>query len=287
MKMKPVAAERKVVIVTPGATDDDLTGPDAWIFRVIFPDSAQGAALATFARRDLDFTKVAIVFDSRHSYSVNLARRFKEDYERLGGTIVLEESFTQGAFVDGARVESDAFQADLKRIVDKLIETNPELVFSPIYPEEASFLVRTAGRAGLAARFASSDGWDNETVWLGSGSNLEGCFLTGAFSRDDSDPAVQRFIQWMEQGTDSVDTDVAMGYDAVTMIVEAMRSTGTTSEEIRQGLRKLKDFPLVSGRMTITPDGETEREVVILKAVRVSDGVFQPQMVKRVLPESN
>ena len=282
MAMKPVAAKRKIVVVSPSATVDDLTGSDAWIFRSSFPDLAQGAALATFARRDLNFTRVAIVFDERYPYSVNLARQFRKDFERLGGSIVLDTSYAYGAFTD-----PEPFDADLKRIVAELVAAEPELIFAPIYPEEASPLVFAAGRAEVSARFAGSDSWDSETVWQASGSNIQGCYLTSAFSQDDPDPEAQHFVQRMEdKGTDIVDSGVALAYDAISMIVEAMRSTGATGEEIRQGLFKLEDFPLITGRTTITPDGETVKEIMLLQVKQVAEKTFQPQMLKRVSPET-
>jgi len=281
--MKPVAERQQVPCVATNATHDDLTGPDSWVFRSIFPNSFQATMMASFIRQDLGIDRVAIVFDQREAYTRDLASQFKTDFEHLGGTVVLSTSYAVGTFD-----EPERFQTELKRIVGELIAAKPGVVFASTYFEEASPLVRTAGAAGLEARFAAPDSWNNEIVYQSSGNNLQGCFIAGSFSLDDPDPAVRRFLRLMEENdAEYVDGGTALGYDATSMIVEAMRSSGVTGEEIRGGLLNLKDFPLVTGQITITPKGESEKDVIIFEVRRVPGGSFQAQMLKRALPGKN
>jgi len=277
--LKPVAARRQLPCVATNATHNDLTGPDSWVFRSIFPNSFQATALASFIRHYLDVERAVIVFDQRHSYSKDLAHQFKMDYERMGGAVVLETSYTAGIYDN-----PDVFQTELTRIVGELVAAKPGIVFAPTYFEEAAPLVRAAGTAGLEARFAAPDSWNNEIVYQSAGNNLGGCFIAGSFSLDDPDQAVVSFIQLMEKSdAANVDGGVALGYDAMSMIVEAIRSSGVTGEAIRRGLLDLKDFPLVTGRITITPEGESEKDVVIFEVKRV-DGQSRAEMLTRTRP---
>gem|GEM_PF-1228299 len=278
--LKPVAARRQLPCVATNATHNDLTGPDSWVFRSIFPNSFQATMLASFIRQDLGIERVAVVFDQRQSYTADLARQFKMDYERLGGTVVLDTAYKAGIFD-----EPDVFQAELARIVGELVAAKPGMVFASTYFEEAAPLVRAAGVAGLEARFAAPDSWNNEIVYQSAGNNLEGSLVAGSFSLDDPDPAVGRFLRLMEENdAEHVDGGMALGYDAMSMIVEAMRSSGVTGEAIRRGLLDLKEFPLVTGRITITPEGESEKDVVIFEVKR-GDGQFRAQMLTRARPE--
>ncbi|MCL2000660.1 MAG: ABC transporter substrate-binding protein [Planctomycetes bacterium] len=281
--MKPVAARRQLPCVATNATHDDVTDPDSWVFRSIFPNSFQASAMASFIRQDRGVDRVAVVFDQRHPYSRDLASQFKTDFERLGGTVVLSAAYTVGIFD-----QQKDFEAQLERIVGELIAANPGMVFAPTYFEEAAPLVRAAGAAGLEARFAAPDSWNNEIVYKSAGNNLQGCFIAGSFSLDDPDPAVRRFIRLMEENdAEHVDGGMALGYDATSMIVEAVRSSGMTGEEIRRGLLNLKDFPLVTGRITITPKGESDKDVVIFEVRRETGNLFHAQMLKRVRPGNN
>ena len=278
--LKPVAARRQLPCVATNATHDDLTAPDSWVFRSIFPNFFQATVLASFIRQDRGIDRVAVVFDQRHPYSVDLARQFKMDYERMGGTVVLEAAYTVGIFDN-----PDVFQKELAGIIDRLIDAKPGMVFAPTYFEEAAPLIRAAGAAGLEARFAAPDSWNNEIVYQSAGNNLQGCFIAGSFSLDDPSPAVSRFRRLMEENdAEYVDGGMALGYDAMSMIVEAMRSSGVTGGEIRRGLLNLKDFPLVTGRITITPEGESEKDVAIFVVKRLADGQFRAQMEKRARP---
>ena len=281
--LKPVAARRKLPFVATNATHNDLTSADSWMFRSIFPNYFQATVLASFIRHDLGIERVAIVFDQRRPYSVDLASQFRADYERLGGTVVCDTSYTVGIYD-----EPEVFKTELARIVDTLVAAKPEMVFAPTYFEEAAPLIRVAGAAGLEARFAAPDSWNNEIVYQSAGNNLKNCFVAGSFSLDDPDPAISRFLQLMEKNdAEHVDGGTALGYDAMSMIVEAIRTSGVTGEAIRRGLLNLKDFPLVTGRITITPKGESEKDVGIFEVKRSDDGQFRAQMVTRTRPGKN
>ncbi|WP_240467120.1 branched-chain amino acid ABC transporter substrate-binding protein [Comamonas sp. lk] len=88
-----------IPMITGAATNPDLTKP-GWntTYRVIANDNALGAALATYAAKDLKLKNVAVI-DDRTAYGQGLANVFKKDAEKQGIKIVANE-FTNDKATD-------------------------------------------------------------------------------------------------------------------------------------------------------------------------------------------
>jgi branched-chain amino acid transport system substrate-binding protein len=146
-----------------------------------------------------------------------------------------------------------------------------QTIFVPGYPPEVPLIIKQAKVIGLDARLCGADGWDSESVINGSGNNIEGCFIVGAFSREDKRNAVKTFVTSFEKKyDDKPGTFAALGYDSVSMLAEALKK-GTSPEAVKDGLHAIKDFEAVTGKMTVTPDGNVEKNAVILEITRDGD----------------
>ncbi len=252
------AKELKVPLVSPTATNDKVTLKNGYVFRACFNDSFQGRIVATHAARNLGHLKAAVFVDLNSDYSKGLAASFAKAFAAAGGTIVAEESYQQ---------KDTEFGPALKKIKD----SGAQIIFVPGYPPEVPLIVKQAKVSGITARLCGADGWDNEAVLTGAGPNLEGCFLVGAFSREDQRPAARQFLDaFAKQGQAKPGTFEALGYDTVSLIAEALKS-GATPDAVRRGLLGIKDFEAVTGRITISPDGDAIKSAVILDIVRAGD----------------
>lgn len=88
-----------IPMITGAATNPDLTKP-GWntTYRVIANDNALGAALATYAAKNLKLKNVAVI-DDRTAYGQGLANVFKKDAVKQGIKIVANE-FTNDKATD-------------------------------------------------------------------------------------------------------------------------------------------------------------------------------------------
>ena len=88
-----------IPMITGAATNPDLTKP-GWntTYRVIANDNALGAALATYAAKNLQLKNVAVI-DDRTAYGQGLANVFKRDAAKQGIKIVANE-FTNDKATD-------------------------------------------------------------------------------------------------------------------------------------------------------------------------------------------
>src|SRR5205823_1236637 len=94
--MAPKAQAAKVPMVSPSSTNEKVTQVGDYIFRACFIDPFQGYVMAKFATDTLKITKAAILKDVRNDYSVGLAKVFTENFTKMGGKILTEESFSNG-----------------------------------------------------------------------------------------------------------------------------------------------------------------------------------------------
>ena len=96
LEAAPIAQGDKIPMITPTATNPRITEVGDYIFRVCFLDEFQGRVLARFAREKLKAQRIFTLTDVKQDYSVDLLKFFKEEFTKLGGTIVGEQSYSTG-----------------------------------------------------------------------------------------------------------------------------------------------------------------------------------------------
>jgi len=247
-------------MVSPSSTNPRVTEVGDYIFRVCFIDSFAGAVMARFAAGSLKLTRVALLVDIRNDYSIGLATYFREQFKKLGGQILAEQSYSEG--------DSD-FHAQLTQ----LKAVNPEAIYVPGYYTEVGTIARQARELGIKAPFLGGDGWDSPKLWEIGGEALNGSYFANHYSVDDPNPAVQRFVGDYRARYKAVpDALAALGYDAARILADAMRRAGSTAgEKVRDALAVTKDFPGVTGKITLNADRNPIKPAVML---RIENGRF-------------
>ena len=256
----PVCQANAVPMVSPSSTNPRVTQIGDYIFRVCFIDPFQGSVMAKFAANTLKAKKVAILVDVRNDYSVGLQTFFRENFRQLGGQIVAEQSYSEG--------DSD-FHAQLTQIK----AVNPEAIYVPGYYTEVGTIARQARELGITAPLLGGDGWDSPKLFEIGGDALNGCYLSNHYSVDDPSPAVQKFVSDYKTRYKQVpDALAALGYDAAKILADAMSRAGSTDgPKVRDALAATKDFPGVTGKITINKDRNAVKPAVVLK---VENGKF-------------
>jgi branched-chain amino acid transport system substrate-binding protein len=250
----PIAQTYQVPMISPSSTNVEVTRKGDYIFRVCFIDSAQGRALALFARKDLHAATAALLVDARSDYSVGLARTFRESFSAGGGRIVSEVKYSEG--------DSD-FSAQLTAIRAE----SPDVLFIPGYYTDAGLIARQARALGIEATLLGCDGWDSPKLAEIGGNAIEGAYLSNHYSIDDPSPAVQKFVGTYKKtyGADP-DAIAALSYDAIFLAADAMARAGSTEgKRVRDALAATKGFAGVTGTITMDADRNPDKLPVILK----------------------
>jgi len=251
----PICQESKIPMISPSSTNPQVTQVGDYIFRVCFIDPFQGAVMAKFAAETLRVKRVAVLTDVKNDYSVGLAQYFKETFTQLGGQIVAEKSYSEG---------DPDFRAQLTAIK----AANPEAIFVPGYYSEVGTIARQARELGIRVPFLGGDGWDSPKLIEGAGNALEGSYFSNHYSHESTDPAVQGFVRKFKQRYNGQVPDAlaALGYDAANILFDAIQRAGSTDpSKIRDALAQTKDFPGVTGKITIDSDRNAVKPAVILQ----------------------
>ncbi|HVE65889.1 MAG TPA: ABC transporter substrate-binding protein [Thermoanaerobaculia bacterium] len=256
----PICQSAKIPMISPSSTNPRVTQIGDYIFRVCFIDPFQGLVMAKFAANSLKLKKVAILVDVRNDYSVGLQTFFRQNFRQMGGEIVAEQSYSEG--------DSD-FKAQLTQIKG----ANPEAIYVPGYYTEVATIARQARELGMTVPLLGGDGWDSPRLFEIGGEALNGCYISNHYSVDDPSPAIQKFVgDYRGRYNQVPDALAALGYDAARILADAITRAGSTgADKIRDALAATKDYPGVTGKITINAERNAIKPAVVLK---IENGKF-------------
>ena len=250
----PIAQSYQVPMVSPSSTNVEVTKKGDYIFRVCFIDPNQGKALALFARQTLHAQTAATLIDAKSDYSVGLAEAFRTEFTVQGGTVIAEIKYAEG--------DSD-FHAQLTAIQAK----RPDVLFVPGYYTDAGLIARQARGLGIQATLLGADGWDSPKLVEIGGAAVDGAYFSNHYSVDDPSPAVRTFVDAFQKAYGAEpDSIAALSYDAARLVADAIRRAGSTEgKRVRDALASTKDFPGVTGSITMDASRNPVKLPVILK----------------------
>ncbi len=263
LAMAPLAQQNKIPMITPSSTNPKVTEQGDYIFRVCFIDPFQGTVMAKFAAETLKAKKVAILRDVKNDYSVGLANYFTETFKKLGGTIVVDQSYSAG-------------DIDFKSQLTSIRTKAPDAIFVPGYYTEVGLIGRQARELGIKAPLMGGDGWDSPKLKEIGGAALDGSYFSNHYSAEDKSPNVVQFITEFKAAYGVVpDGLAAMGYDAAKVLVDGMnRAKSLSSQDVRDALAQTQDYQGVTGKITMNEKRDAVKSAVVLK---VDKGEFKYQ----------
>lgn len=273
MAVRDLAKELEVVVASPLATIEEAGRDNAWVFRLGFSNTQMAEGMIAFQMRSFGAKSCGILYDSRHSFAVELAEIFEKIFTERGGAVVGNLSFVDES---GNASYADPLVA--------LAERNPDFIFVISYALEAIELMHAAREAGVSTRFCGSDTWDNELVYDASGTRLIGtAIISSLFESAFNYRPFQIFYNAMEQaGMDTPDAQAASAYDAVSLLATAL-THGESGAAIRDGLLAVKRLPLATGRTTVAPSGNAQKPLIIRIVERLG-GRLTPVFADRIDP---
>ncbi len=250
----PVAQQSMIPMISPSSTNPRVTEVGDYIFRVCFIDPFQGFVMAKFASSTLKVLNVAILRDIKNDYSVGLADVFADNMKKMGGTIVSDESYSEG--------DTD-FSAQLTSIRAR----NPQAIFIPGYYTEVGLIARQARRLGMTMPLLGGDGWDSPRLTDIGGEALNDTYFSNHYSVDDPSPAIQNFVsQYRTKYGETPDALAALGFDSANILFDAIRRANSAeSVKIRDAIAQTVDYPGVTGKITLDANRNAVKPAVVLR----------------------
>ncbi len=263
------AANDNMFLLTPSATAiDSIAGENA--FRVCFSDPAQGTKSAQYIGEHKLASKVAVIYDGSDPYSSGIYESFQAEAENQGLEVVAAEAFTADS------------KTDFKVQLQKAKDGGAELVFLPVYYQEAALILQQAKDLDFAPKFFGCDGLDGLLSVENFDTSLaEGVMLLTPFAADAEDEKTQKFVSAYKEAFDNqIPIQFAAdAYDAVYAIKLAAEDAGLTPDmEMSDMCEAMKvsmtniELEGLTGTITWDETGEPDKEP---KAVIIEDGAYK------------
>ena len=261
-------AEDNMFQLTPsGSAVESIKGDHA--FRVCFSDPNQGIASADYLAEKFAGKKVAAIYNSSDVYSSGIFEKFSAQAQEKGVEVVTAQAFTKDSAQD--------FTVQLQKVK----ESGADVVFLPIYYQEAALILTQADKMGLDVTWFGCDGLDGVIQQLGADASLaEGVMLLTPFVADAEDEKTQAFTAAYKAAyNDLVPTQFAAdAYDAMYIIKAAAEKAGITPdmsvsdicEAMKTAMTQI-EVAGVTGTMTWSADGEPTKTP---NAMVIKDGTY-------------
>ena len=260
----------QIPMVSPASTNPAVTATGNYIFRTCFIDPFQGPVMASFAKNTLKARRIGLMVSNGSAYSVGLAKYFKEAFLAGGGIVAAEKNYAEG-------------DKDFKAQLTAIKAAGVDAIFNPGYYNEGALMVRQARDLGITVPMFGADSWEAEALIELGGKAIEGVYLCSHYSPNDPSPRIQDFVAaYKKRWGDGFapDSNASLGYDSALVLVDAIRRAGSTDhEKIRDALAATKNFPAVTGTITIDENRDASKSAVI---ITVKNGRFE--FVQNVAP---
>jgi len=265
-----VANKLGVPMLTPAATNPDVTTVGPFVFRSCYDDAAQGSVAARYLVQERKRKKLGVLWASDDLASALLARTFREEAQRLGAT-VFERKFPSK-------------ETDFKDELAEFRKERIEIIYVPLYYTAIPPVARDAKSLGFSGReFFGSDGWTSETLFQEAGAVLTGAEFTTQWLSDDPSTENRAFVEAYRGRFHRDPSNLsALGYNAAALIADAIqRAESDNRKAVRDALADTRGFQGVMGKITMGKDRNPETDVVI---ARVDGGRFRFHTRVRSVP---
>jgi branched-chain amino acid transport system substrate-binding protein len=261
----------------PGLTAADRDATYAGYARTAHSDAFQGKAVAEFVYNELKLTKAATIHDGS-AYAEALQQVFSDEFEKLGGEIVIQEAVSK-------------LQTDMKPVLTKVAAASPEVIYDPVFVAEGGFLwAQHEEVPGLEdVVMIGSDGMFTSDFVKAAGPAAEGGYLSSpnfsAFQAGYAD-FVTKYVA--KVGKKPISAFHAHAYDATNILFAAIEkvavkgSDGTLyipKKALRDAIFATKDFQGITGVLSCSATGDCGAPLIAMYQItaRETGGEWPPE----------
>ena len=256
----PIAEKSKVVMISPGASNPDISQAGDYICRNWISGALEGKAMANYLYNDEGVRKVAILYIN-NDYGVGLKNIFSKQFKELGGEITAIEFYNQD-------------DTDFRTQLIKIKNSYPERIYIPGYYKEMALILKQAKELGIRIPFRSVVTFEEPQLLKLAKREAEGVIYSSPFYNPESqEKNIRNFVsEFKKRYGRNPGIFAAHGYDAMMIIASVIKKKGIyDAVVIKEGLYKIKNFPGVSGLTSFDENGDVIKPVAIKQ---VKNGKF-------------
>ena len=228
----PVYDEARVPLVVPTATSQAISRASPWIFPLAPTDSQEGVFIADFATRGLGAKAIALLYDN-DEYGRGLRDGVQAALTAAGTSLRAEAPI--GAICE----PGGGSDASLALVTPR--RNAPDLLVIASRPRDAGCIVRQARMRLPALRFIVGDAVElDDTLLAAMGAAADSTYFVVFWHTGLTDERSAAFTSAFRRivGT-TPKPGAAMHYDALMLVMQALRDVGRSPKAIRTYLRQL------------------------------------------------
>ncbi len=206
--------EDNLFFITPSASADDAIKNDNG-YRICFGDPDQG----TYAADALaaEYTKIGVIYNNDDAYSTGLLAGFETKMAALGKA----DAYVKKAFTDSTKTAFGTQVSELKA-------AGCDVIFLPIYYQEAYLIISEAETQAYDVDFYGCDGMDGIVKHAGTNGKdkIAGLRYLAPIDVESTDAKIKAFVDAykVEYNGEVPDQFAADAYDAIYVIYESLKA---------------------------------------------------------------
>lgn len=210
-----IYADAGIPQISPSSTNPKYTMQGfKTAFRVVAHDDQQGPTLGHYAVGTVKAKNIAVIDDST-AYGQGIADAFEKTVTAAGARIVAREHTTDK-------------DTDFKAILTKIKGKRPDLIMFGGIDPQAGPMVKQMAELGIKAKFIGGDGMQTPNFIKLGGDAAEGVMASIPGLPKEQMPGGKRFMdRYRAEFNAEVELYAPMGYDAVMVIIDAMKRAGS------------------------------------------------------------
>lgn len=242
--------------ISPSATNPAYTMQGyKTAFRVIANDIQQGRALGQYAVTVAKAKRIAVI-DDRTAYGQGLADQFANAVKAKGGDIIDREYTTNSA-------------TDFNAILTSIKGKHPDLVFYGGMDAQAGPMAKQMKQLGISAHIISGDGSQTPEFIKLAGDAAEGQYASSPGVPRDLMPGFKAFNdKFVKTFNTEVQIYAPYEYDAVRILVEAMKRAGSTDPKVYLPEVAKTNYDGVTGHIAFDAHGDVLNGTVTVYQVK-------------------
>jgi len=239
----------KVITISPGAPDNELSIENDYFFRTRVPNKAETKKIVDFLL-EKNIKKVA-VYTAKNTFGQSYRDSFIKQFVENGGEIVFDDGSTD-------------YQSDFKTDVVKIKEINPEALFLvPASRQQMGLFVKQLKELNFNAYIIGASVTEQQDLLDAAGTAAEGIIYPYVLPKKLN--IVDNFKQKYNGNSPSM--EVLNGYDSFNILYDKIKECDSNKECVKDRLNNLKDFNGAMGLINFDEFGDSQVEL-ILKTIK-------------------
>lgn len=255
-----VTWDAEVPHITPISSGASITNVgNPWIARVQASDLLQAGAITRYAVDDLGAKKIGIMYQS-------------DDYGAGAMEVIVQILKDEYGLEPVANEPFEANALDMTPQLLSIQKSGAEVLIMWNMYQQGALIAKQAREMGIEIPIMGGGGLTNKKLYELGGEAAVGIVNSQTFFADKTkaSPSAAAFIDAFEKEYNKLpDSNNAMAYDSMMIMAEGLKAAAPEfkNTDIMAGILAVKDMPLATGTITMSPNGDANRDILIIRLI--------------------